>query len=396
LKADQFNAAFDQAKPFLDDKKPSSARARARLVQAKVLALEFLNQSVKVKDPSRLEQILAYKIDKLDRAQTALLSVTRFGHPASSREAHLQLEAVYSHFIETIKNFPFPEGTDPGVRSALQNQFASILPEFQNKLEASKKILTISQAGEAKDLEEFLLGMETSSPPPPWLPQVTGEVFPQIEHKEKDLSRAQELLSRSETHAEGLLMLSLAAEKKGLLHKALWLVEEAVRRNPDYDMALYQKARLHALLFGFEVAKEHFRKSFVLTKSSPEKSLFSGLLAISDGDFVSTKRDLEKLPENLRYNEAVGLRLVEAELQLGNLSEADKHLKALEKKNPRSAAVLLQRARLEEGYRLSSSEAVRAWEKLLAQLQSSASQEKVKNKIEFLKAKQPRHVGTNN
>ncbi len=107
-----WTAAFDKSKKIIAAEKRGASNAtlaEARLVQARILAQEFKNQSVK-SQLSRLELVLQLKTEKLQKAQIAYQSAAQYGVPSVAVTAYRELADCYLHYSEALKNMPMPAG----------------------------------------------------------------------------------------------------------------------------------------------------------------------------------------------------------------------------------------------------------------------------------------------
>lgn len=124
----RYEEAFSQAKKIISQEKSGAAKsslARARLIQARILAKEFRDQSVK----SRLERVqivLTLKTEKLAKAQVAYQSAAQYGDPLVAVLAYNELADCYLHYSESLNNMPLPAG--------VPEEEASIFTSEMNKL----------------------------------------------------------------------------------------------------------------------------------------------------------------------------------------------------------------------------------------------------------------------
>lgn len=106
----QFEKAFADSRQLVGlGSLPKNLKARARLVQAKILMNEFERQSVKSR-ADRVAMVLALKTEKLEKAQAAFQDVLRYKDSNTSIVALESLADLYLHYVDSLKNMPTPSG----------------------------------------------------------------------------------------------------------------------------------------------------------------------------------------------------------------------------------------------------------------------------------------------
>ncbi len=111
-------------------------KARARLVQARVLDREFRDQSTKTR-ADRMAMVLAIKTEKLDKAQRAYQDVTRYGWPSSSVEALRRMSGLYGHYATSVRGAQIQGEIAPQDRQALEGELEKLaMPMEERQVEA--------------------------------------------------------------------------------------------------------------------------------------------------------------------------------------------------------------------------------------------------------------------
>lgn len=143
-------ASGDVSEAFKDAKEivglngaSSSAKARARYIQAQILEEEFTKQSVKSK-ADRLAIVIGIKTEKLEKAQQAYQATIKYGDPKVSLKAMKRLAACYTHYVSSLRNMPMPEGLSPQEQEALRTELHRLAIPLEEK-----GVDTIAQALES-------------------------------------------------------------------------------------------------------------------------------------------------------------------------------------------------------------------------------------------------------
>lgn len=125
-------------------------RARARFIQAKILELEYKEQSLKAK-VDRVATVIALKSEKLDKAQQAYQSAIKMGDAGVSLSALQSLAYLYGDFAQALKSMPIPQGLSGPEESAFREEIDKLILPMEDK-----SLETIAQAlNEAKKLKRF-------------------------------------------------------------------------------------------------------------------------------------------------------------------------------------------------------------------------------------------------
>jgi len=148
----QHTEAFNEARRYLGSGLPNDLKARLRLVQAKVLEQEFIKQSVKSR-AERVATVLAIKTEKLQKAQEALQSAIKYGHPRTSLDAFERLYGCYNHYVTALKEMPTPAGLSDADAQAFRAELDNLVVPLEEK-----SVDTLAQAVQFAHKQSFLDG----------------------------------------------------------------------------------------------------------------------------------------------------------------------------------------------------------------------------------------------
>ena len=125
--------AFALAKDLVGSKSAESKiRARARLIQARILEKEFRAQSVKAK-VDRIALVLAIKTEKLAKAQEAYQAAMRFADPRVNVEALRQLSGCFEHYVTALRAIRLEESVSVADRKVFANEIESLVVPMEEK-----------------------------------------------------------------------------------------------------------------------------------------------------------------------------------------------------------------------------------------------------------------------
>lgn len=125
--------AFNEAKHWMSaSSMNANQKARLRLVQAKVLEHEFVQQSVKSR-AEKVATVLAIKTEKLQKVQEALQGAIKFGDPDVSMDAFERLYNCYTHYVKALKEMPTPGGLSEEDNVAFRNEIGNLVVPLEEK-----------------------------------------------------------------------------------------------------------------------------------------------------------------------------------------------------------------------------------------------------------------------
>lgn len=127
--------AFNLAKKVVGEEKKGADRgalARARLIQARVLAKEFHQQSVKT-SIERVQAVLVLKTEKLSRAQVAFQSAANYGDAYVAVLAYRELADCYLAYSEALHAMPLPRGVPDAEANVFKSEMEKLAIPMEEK-----------------------------------------------------------------------------------------------------------------------------------------------------------------------------------------------------------------------------------------------------------------------
>lgn len=127
--------AFALAKNLLSQEKHGAAKvalARARLVQARIIAAEFKKQSVTAKI-ERIQIVLTIKTEKLSKAQMAYQSAVSYGDLTTSVLATHELAKCYLQYSEALHTMVMPKGLPDDEAQAFKAEMEKLAIPMEEK-----------------------------------------------------------------------------------------------------------------------------------------------------------------------------------------------------------------------------------------------------------------------
>jgi hypothetical protein len=142
----KYKEAFSLAKDLVGSKSASSTyKARARLIQAKILEHEFREQSVKA-SVSRIALVLAIKTEKLAKAQEAYQAAMKFGDARTNVEALRGLSSSFSHYGQALRSIQLPTSVPKEDVEAFHKEIDGlVIPMEEKSVEALAQALEQAQ-----------------------------------------------------------------------------------------------------------------------------------------------------------------------------------------------------------------------------------------------------------
>ncbi len=134
-----FTNAFKMASTVISMPKDasSSAKAKARYIQANILSKEFTNQSVKSSQAERIAIVLSLKTEKLDKAQRAYQDVLRYKEAETTAKSLHEVAVLYGHYAKSIRSIKLPEGVPEKDAKAFYAEMENLaIPMEEKEVEA--------------------------------------------------------------------------------------------------------------------------------------------------------------------------------------------------------------------------------------------------------------------
>lgn len=394
-----YTETFNLAKKIISMDKSASkyAQAMARLYQARVLDVEFRNQSVKSK-VERVALVLQMKTEKLSKAQVAFQSAANYGDPVVTATAYRELANSYMHYVEALRAMPVPTGIAPEEEAIFRDEIVKLaMPMEEKALETKMLALKQAKAAKLRDGTILTLAKEVDRMNQVVRHDVVAEVnLPDVLLKSPDNNKHVAVpekvnplscpssdkvwkkahlatlvehmnncfaLKKYETvlniahhtnvqyskEAWGPFYTSLAAAQVGQLPKALWFADLALRRGGDYGIIHYQKARVQWLLEDYGTALSTFETAFKKGGDILPGVLFLGRIYYRDQDFGKAE-DYFKRVLALESSNAIALAgLAEINRQSGDVRGAISYYEKAVDASPRQMEFRLSLAELYEG-----------------------------------------------
>lgn len=129
-----FKEAFELTMKILKRDSPSAHRAKARFIQGQILENEYLNQSLKTTKEDRLGLLIQMKTERLEKAQSAFLSVTKMTtSPELVKSSFEAIDRCYSHYIDSLNTMALPETLSTADQATLRMEIKKILVPIEDK-----------------------------------------------------------------------------------------------------------------------------------------------------------------------------------------------------------------------------------------------------------------------
>nr|BFD59190.1 hypothetical protein CKG001_12970 [Bdellovibrio sp. CKG001] len=435
LDSGKSTAAFDLAMKANGRNVAPEIRAEARLIQARILEKELVSQSVKARE-EKFALVLAMKTEKLDKAHTAYYTTLKMSKdPFQQLEAMRGIDRCYANFIDSLTTMPLPASLTPQDQEALRAEIAKLTTPIQDKKndnEAKLKVLAASK-GQTSSSERSFAAIRVDQTVPPqvqypapdkmavFLPESTDMTIGKVSRFETRTPKAcnksaimtgqlanlnvtevagncyysrqyemveklgLELAKNKDSRALGLFYASVGSEARGFNDKALWMVEAALKTQPEASPYVYQKARLLYKEDGMNSAMPFFDKVLDMQMASTEMKTFAAVKAFSEGDFTKALENFSAMPKEQLYTLNVGTVMSEAYAQKGEVEKALSVVKDLLSRKKDNVDFLLQQAHLFETYKGSPTLALDSYEKALKASQQLEMRDWLGKKIQYLK-----------
>lgn len=158
-----YKDAFELTMKILKRDAPSDSRAKARFIQGQILEVEFNSQSLKTTKEDRLGLLIQLKTERLEKAQTAYLSVTKMTQsPELVRSSFEAIDRCYSHFIDALTSMPLPETLSAADQETLRNELKKVLVPIEEKRKENLSYLGTSGSSKQTNVGSSNSWLETS------------------------------------------------------------------------------------------------------------------------------------------------------------------------------------------------------------------------------------------
>ncbi|ASD64134.1 tetratricopeptide repeat protein [Bdellovibrio bacteriovorus] len=435
LDSGKTTAAFDLAMKANGRDVAPEIRAEARLIQARILEKELVAQSVKARE-EKFAMVLSMKTEKLDKAHTAYYTTLKMSKdPFQQLEAMRGIDRCYDNFISSLTNMPLPASLTPADQEALRGEIAKLtapIQEKKNENEAKLKVLAAAK-GQAATNERSFASIRVDQTVPPvaqypaadkmtaYLPASSDMTIGKVSRFETRTPKAcnrsailtgqlanvntlevagncyysrqyemveklgLELAKSKDTRALGLFYASVGADARGYNDKAMWMIDAALKVQPEAAPYVYQKARLLYKEDGMNSAMPFFDKVLDMQMASTEMKTFAGVKAFSEGDFTKAIENFSAISKEQLYTLNVGTLMSEAYAQKGEVDKALSVVKDLLGSKKDNTDFLLQQAHLFETYKQSPTLALDSYERAFKASQQLEMRDWLGKKIQYLK-----------
>ena len=355
-----YEQAFDSAKKIIGRDVSSQLRAPARLIQAKILEQEFQSQSLKTSQESRLSLVLNIKLEKLEKAQTAYLSVIKMTtDSAVMDEAYLGIDRCYKGLIEGLQQMNAPESFNDEEKKAFKNELEALAKNISEKKSDNLKLISQRKGtypSYSETLPPTIVKPKTLSPLPLKLMPNKQEYGWQAA-----LYRAQE------------------ASQKGLKEKALFILKLGQKIDPKNPLIKYEISRQNL---------EEIDQALSTDLESKELDTFRGIRVFQERDYKKALQIFSRFRKDDQVELKLRTIMSEAALQDGNTDQAMEIIQGASSKELASkdgVQILLQQARILEGWKKDKNLALKKYEEVQKIAEDKELKQWLNGKIEFLK-----------
>jgi cellulose synthase operon protein C len=342
--AGDLKQVFSDAKTLVGNKAATArARARARLLQARILTKEYSEQSLKTKI-ERIELVLQMKIEKLGKAQTAFQDVVDFGDLPTGLQALKELSDLYADYSRAVSTMELPAGVSEEETAAFRAEMKKLSIPMEEKSfetlalaakEARKAGLSLPGVGSNNGLSvsdgpgtQSLVALQTlpmvlpnakSSPldamscpknEKSWRRQNARQIYDlahacALQKAWRQVGQLGEALAGLEADRPwGAYFMSLAAFEMQKFNRSLWMVELAFKKDPKSAVVQLQKGRTLWALEQFSLAIKSVEDAARLDQNrldAPrvEAALFLAQINYQNQDF---KKSLQHFKDVLKID----------------------------------------------------------------------------------------------
>jgi len=345
LAQQKFSAAFEAAKKIMGKDVDANLRARARLIQAKILESELKSQSVKSR-AEKLAMVLSMKTEKLDKAHTAYFSTTKMTSDADVLgEAFAGIQRCYDDYIKSMEEMPIPEGVNEQEAAGLKQELAKLLEPI--KLKRKENGERIKQLG-----SQTLVASSASGTL--WFASINYKAmkFPDTNVQFEQQVRANVLnLMRDQRYELAGMILALAEKVfQPETNKNLWIYElQALQlgsvNNLDKSLEIIEKkisdksklSEVKLMQAWIQSQKDQFKDSLKLFSSLDSELIYNHLLEMAHINSAASSDD-KKLTQKLVKDYGQMARKKGHVDRLNKINTADPEKKDLDKKTAKNAA----------------------------------------------------------
>ncbi len=146
-----FTKAFNLSKKIIArDSLPKELLARARFVQAEVLADEYRHQSLKA-GVARVGLVLGLKTEKLEKAQKAYQSSINYGDPKMSVKGLRRLAEIYIDYSKSVRSMELKGVTEADLTAFRTETEQLVVPMEEKGIEAMGQALAAAKKAQLRE-----------------------------------------------------------------------------------------------------------------------------------------------------------------------------------------------------------------------------------------------------
>lgn len=405
----KYPECYDLTLKILKRETESSHRAMARYLQGLIFEKELFNQSVKTSNEEKLGLIIQLKTERLDKAQTAYLSVSKMTTDKNLLIKSLEgIDRCLNNYIQSLNELTPPSSLSANDQLELKKELAKLIsPLTQKRMDYLKELSQIREGFSSPT--STWSGLTEKDIPPVNLQKKLIHNFqplffdtwppnknPLNSSKEQNISlpAIKILLNNSTTRNQGLYALSLFSETENKPLKTSWIIEK-LRTNDKDNLNIYNYALFRNLNHPSseprweekEGSSSAFLKSnsldfqfFQLFRDYKNMNYFS---STENCKFILTFKNLLNSKSLLEYLLPI---CSDSFAHQGDYENAEKILSSLSTKDWKNKEFYyLSVARIHDVYKNSSESSIKFYE--LAHKESSSTDMKswIAKKVEYLK-----------
>ncbi|MBK9293025.1 MAG: tetratricopeptide repeat protein [Oligoflexia bacterium] len=336
------------------------ALSQARLQQARILEKEFDLARLKAK-PDRLSQVIAIKVDKLERTQKAYQDVLNYGDKPSAIEALVRLAGIYNKFSKGMREIPIPDEVTEKEKSKFTQEIENMVIPMEEKGAETLEI-ALRQArslglhdGLIAQIQDELNKLSRKNikaklvakinPADNFLPYSNSKdcqkYYSKAKNKwdeddaikaasncmnAKDYSKTEEMaeflsVNNAQNHW-GPYFHALLAKEKNDLERAQWMLALSQSRTKKSEYTTHLQAQIYWLQKNYKSAFEEFEKAIDLNSSNLPASLILALIYYEDVEYKKSAKMFDSVLSMESKHELALLGLAESELRNKRHQEA--------------------------------------------------------------------------
>ncbi len=166
------------------------------------------------------------------------------------------------------------------------------------------------------------------------------------------------------TEPWGAFYLSIAAEQKADLARALWMIELALKKSPKNAILLYQRGRIHWSLNEIALAVADYNEALKFNPKLSDAHIILAQLAARNQDYKGAQKHYLAVVDVESENHKVFAALAENDLKLNQVKDSVSHYETAVNLSPRNVEYRMRLAVLYEVYAKDYDQALSVYRKL--------------------------------